>query len=107
MSHTYNAVYFRNTNYASAEEAEKGKALRHWEETYGYSSTMDAFTNTIRMMESYDPSAVQEFTFIWTIDDVTFPEMNVDESFDLLDASYDSFKGHEEVLEKGFQNSDW
>jgi hypothetical protein len=102
MSYKYQAVYYRNTHYTSAEEAKQGKALKHWEETYGYSSTMDAFTNAVDLMNAYDPTIIKEFTFIWTIDNVVFPERDAIDSYFLLKASYDYFiKEGLDVLKTG------
>jgi hypothetical protein len=67
---------------------------------------MDAFTNCIDMLQCYDPTIADEFTFIFTIDKVTFPEMNHHEVFDLLDASYDNFNdGKHKMLEKGIKQT--
>lgn len=101
MSDTYNAVFYKNSNYSSVEEAKQVNALHGWEETYGYGSTMDAFTNVVSIMVCYDPKMIEEFTFIWTIDGYTFPEMNCTQTFDLLNASYDGFKNHKDVLATG------
>jgi len=101
MSDTYNAVYYRNSHYSSAEEAKNGRALYAWEETYGYGSTMDSFINATDLLKSYDPSVVKEFRFIWTIDGFTFPETDYIGTFDLLNASYDGFKNHKDVLATG------
>jgi len=102
MSYQYNAVYYRNDNYASVEEAKNQCALYSWHETFGYSATMDAFHNAIDLMKCYDPTAVNDMTFIFTIDKVTFPEMNYKEVFELLHCSYDNFNdGKHKMLEKG------
>jgi hypothetical protein len=101
MSETYNAVFYRNSNYSSAEEAKQKHALYAWEETYGYGSTMDAFLNSLDLLHCYDNTAIDEFRFIWTIDDVTFPEMDHIQSRELLNASYDGFSKHKDVLSTG------
>ena len=104
MSESYNASYYRNSQYASYEEAYKNGGVFHWEETYGYSATMDSFTNAIEMLSCFDKQAIREFRFIWKIDGVLFPEMNFTESHDLLNASYDYFSKKPEVLESAKQS---
>ena len=91
MSYQYDAVFYRNGNYSSKEDAKVHMALHHWETTYGYSATMDAFNNSIDLLNCYDSSAIEEFRFIWTIDDIEYPEMDHRESRDLLDKSYAYF----------------
>jgi hypothetical protein len=62
---------------------------------------MDVFINATDLLKNYDPSAIKEFTFVWTIDGVIFPEMDYHKSFDLLNASYSGFIGHPDVLATG------
>lgn len=63
---------------------------------------MDSFCNSIDMLKCYDPSIVDEFVFIFTIDKVKFPEMTYKEVFELLHQSYDNFNdGKSKMLEKG------
>jgi hypothetical protein len=102
MSYQYNAVYYKKSNYSSAEEAKKHNALYSWHQTFGYSATMDAFMNAIDMMKCYDHTSVDEMAFIFTIDKVKFPEMAYREVFELLHCSYDNFNdGKNKMLEKG------
>lgn len=92
MSETYKASYYRTSQYSSYEEAFKNGGVHYWEETYGYSSTLDSFTNVRNVMDCYDPELKKEFRFIWNIDGVNYPECSFAESYDLLDRSYDYFK---------------
>lgn len=102
MSYQYDAVYYRNSNYSSIEEAREKCALYVWHTTYGYSATMDAFINAIDMMKCYDPTVVDEFTFVFTIDKVKFPPMSYKQVLELFNASYDNFNdGKHKMLEKG------
>jgi len=102
MSYQYNAVYYKKSNYSSAEEANKHNALYSWHETFSYSATMDSFCNAIDLLKCYDYTAVDEMAFIFTIDKVTFPEMTYKEVFDLLHSSYNNFNdGKHKMLEKG------
>ena len=102
MSYQYNAVYYRKSQYSSPEEAKRVNALFSWHTTYCYSNTMDSFFNSIDMLKCYDPSIVDEFVFIFTIDKVRFPEMTYREVFELLHQSYDNFNdGKNKILEKG------
>ena len=102
MSYQYDATYYKNSNYSTAEEAKAQRALYVWLTTYGYSATMDAFINSIDMLKCYDPTVVEDFTFEFTIDKVKFPAMNYREVFELLHASYDNFSdGKHKMLDKG------
>jgi hypothetical protein len=93
MSEQYQAVYYRNSQYSSYEEAYKNGGVYHWEETYGYSATTDAFINAVGMLSCLDKDAIKEFRFIWTIDGVRHPETDYRGSQQLLEDSYDYFSG--------------
>lgn len=105
MSEKYEANFYRSSNYASAQEANERCAMYGFETTYGYTATMDSFLNSLDLLNCYDNTAIEEFRFIWTIDDVTFPEMDHRESRDLLNASDDYFSKHEDVLKTGLLNA--
>jgi hypothetical protein len=92
MSHEYECRFYRTTNHSCVEDAEKHGMVTNWETTYGYSTTMDAFTNAINLLGNYDPSLINEYAFIWTIDGVEFPAIHYAISIDLLDASANYFE---------------
>lgn len=92
MSEIYKASYYRNSQYSSYEEAFKNGGVYHFEETYGYTATMDSFTNVRNILDAYDPQAKNEFRFIWNIDGVKYPECSFSESFDLINRSYAYFR---------------
>lgn len=95
MSELYKAVYYRNSQYSSYEDAYKNGGLYNWEETYGYSATMDSFVNAIGILSCFDKDAIKEFRFIWTIDGVRHPETDYRGSQQLIEDSYDYFSGTE------------
>lgn len=88
MSHEYNAVYYRKSQYSSVEEAKKANALFNWHTTYGYTTTMDSFSNVVTALKCYDPDLVNEFVFLFTIDGIKYPEMDYKLVFELLHNSY-------------------
>jgi hypothetical protein len=101
MSHQYNAVYYCPSQYSSLEEATKVRGVSHWCSTYGYSSTMDSMVNIAGALSRVDPELMKDLRFVWTIDGVTFPEMNMADSYVLLDQSANEFRDHQNVLSTG------
>ena len=91
MSEKYNCVYYKASENPSIERALKNGQYGVWEETYGYSSTMDAFTNFISALDLFNTVYKNDLRFVWTIDGVKYPECNYEESGNLLDRSYDYF----------------
>jgi len=92
MSHKYQVSFYRTSQYDNLEEAKQKHGIHHAETTYGITSTIDSFINMRAIMDCYDTNLIHEYRFIWTIDDVRFPEMSYGKSVDLLDASSDDEK---------------
>jgi hypothetical protein len=93
MSEIYKASYYRTSQYSSYEEAEKNGGVYHWTETYGYTSTMDSFTNVQNVLDCCDLEAKYDLRIVWNIDGVNYPECSFAESHDLLNRSYNYFHG--------------